>query len=236
MALKKITDNLYQIPLGPVNAFLLIDGEQLILIDTGFKNDHTKILKALKLLNRGPADIKHIILTHSHPDHAGALADLVYISGAKTYMHSEDAALIRQGLAGRLPHEVSPEILNKILYHLFIKRSANKNDVVQIDVELKDNEILPLAGGIDIIYTPGHSLGHVSLYVKDLDLLIAGDICSNLMGLKFSTVYENTAEGIRSIKKVANYSFNIAVFGHGNAILKNANVLLANKFKSYQEK
>ncbi|MBK7569939.1 MAG: MBL fold metallo-hydrolase [Bacteroidetes bacterium] len=231
MALKKITEYLYQIPLGPVNAYLLMDGQDVILIDTGFKNDHLKIFKALNELNKKPSDIKHILLTHSHPDHAGALADLVNITGAKTYMHFEDAALIQQGLAGRLPHEVSPEILNKILYHLFIKRSANKNDKVQIDVELKDKDQLPFAGGLSVIYTPGHSLGHVCYYIPGMDLLIAGDICSNMMGLKHSTVYENTKVGIDSIKKVAALPFNIAVFGHGNAILNEANVALRNKFK-----
>lgn len=230
MALKKITEHLYQISLGPVNAFFLLDGPDVILIDTGFKKDDIKILNALKELNKQPSDIKHIILTHSHPDHAGALADLVKITGAKTYMHFEDAALIQQGLAGRLPHEVSPEILNKILYHLFIKRSANKNDVVQIDVELKDNDKLDLAGGIQVIYTPGHSLGHVCLYLSGMDLLIAGDICSNMMGLKLSTVYESRKVGIDSIKKAASLQFNIAVFGHGNAILKDANNALKNKF------
>ncbi len=230
MGLKRITEHLYQIPLGPVNAFFLIDEDQVILIDTGFKNDHTKILTALQQINKQVSDIKHIILTHSHPDHAGALADLVKITGAKTYMHFEDAALIRQGLAGRLPHEVSPEILNKILYHLFIKRSANKNDVVDIDVELKHNFNLPLAGGIEIIHTPGHSLGHVCLYIKSMDLLFAGDICSNMMGLKLSTVYESRKVGIESIHKVAALPFNIAVFGHGNAVMQNANVVLTNKF------
>lgn len=230
MALKKITEHLYQIPLGPVNAYLLIDGQEVILIDTGFKNDHLKIFKALSELNKQPNAIKHIILTHSHPDHAGALADIVKITGAKTYMHFEDAALIRQGLAGRLPHEVSPEILNKILYHLFIKKSANKNDAVHIDVELKDNDYLQLAGGIQVIYTPGHSLGHVCLYLNGMDLLIAGDICSNMLGLKLSTVYENREEGLRSIQKVVKLPFNIAVFGHGNAILNNANKILEIKF------
>lgn len=123
------------------------------------------------------------------------------------------------------------KFLNKILYHLFIKRSANKNDKVHISVELKANDQLPFAGGLNVIYTPGHSLGHVCYYIPGMDLLIAGDICSNMMGLKHSTVYENTKVGIDSIKKVAALPFNIAVFGHGNAILTEANVALRNKFK-----
>ncbi|MFI5171658.1 MAG: MBL fold metallo-hydrolase [Chitinophagales bacterium] len=230
MVIKKITDTLFQIPLGPVNAYFIVDGDDVILVDTGFKNDHVKIIKALMGINKKPSDIKHILLTHSHPDHAGALADLKNITGAKTYMHFEDAALIKQGVAGRLPHEVSPELLNKILYHLFIKRSANKNDAVLIDNELNDNDQLPLARGIKVIYTPGHSKGHVCFLIEEEEILIAGDICSNMMGLKFSTVYESRQEGIASIKKAASYKFNIAVFGHGNAIMQNAPEKLKAKF------
>ncbi len=231
MALKKITSSLYQISLGPVNAFF-IDCDEPVLIDTGFKGNHSKIYKILETINRKPTDIKHVVLTHSHPDHAGALADIVSDSGAKTYMHFEDAALIRVGLAGRLPHEVAPELLNKILYQLFIKKSHNKNDIINIDVELKDNDFLPIGGGIHVISTPGHSLGHICLLIENQNCLIAGDMCSNMMGLKYSTVYENMEVGRQSILKATGFPFEIAAFGHGNPILKQAQKHIFDKFSN----
>ena len=46
------------------------------------------------------------------------------------------------------------------------KLSANKNDIINIEVELKDNDFLPIGAGMKVIYTPGHSLGHVCLLLE----------------------------------------------------------------------
>ncbi len=227
--MKKITDRLYQIPIGPVNAYLL-DAEELILIDTGYKGKHSKILEALHKLNKNPGDIKHILLTHSHPDHAGALADLVALTGARTYMHEEDATLMKQGLAGRLPFILSPGLINKLIFNLFMKNTKNENDVVVIDQLIQDNELLPLAGGIRVIHVPGHSLGQVCFLLESENLLVVADICSNMFGLGWSVVYEDRSVGLQSIKKATSFKFDIAVFGHGNAIRKNAAQKISAKF------
>ncbi len=53
--------------------------------------------------------------------------------------------------------------------------------------------------------------------------MICADICSNMMGLDLSTVYEDRAVGIQSILKTAAFDFDKAIFGHGKPIMKDAN-------------
>src|SRR5215207_10195881 len=99
MTIKQLVPGVYAIPLGPVNAYLIDDsdpspdsGQSLTLIDTGIPGSAEQIMQAVRELGRQPADIRHILVTHCHPDHSGSLAALKAATGADTYMHAEDAA------------------------------------------------------------------------------------------------------------------------------------------------
>ena len=229
--MKQITKHLYQISLGSVNTFLVEDNG-LTLIDTGFKNSRDKIFQAIRNGGKNPDDIKQIILTHSHPDHSGSVADMKRTLEVPVYAHPDDAILVEAGIGGRLPHQPSPGLANWIIYRIFIKDSPNETEMCRIDERIQDGDILPIAGGIEVIHTPGHSKGHVSLLLKKDRLLIAGDICANMFGLDLSTVYEDRHLGVQSILKVAAYDFDTAVFGHGKPLIGNANVKLKQKFSS----
>lgn len=61
-------------------------------------------------------------------------------------------------------------------------------------------------------------------------ILIAGDICSNVMGLSYSTINEHRSLARESILKAADFPFEQAVFGHGNPLKKRANQLLKEWF------
>lgn len=229
--MRLITPHLYQISLGGVNCFLIDDAAGgLLLVDTGYKGNTSKIFKAIEKGGKSPGDIHTIILTHSHPDHAGSAADIAQRTGAKVIAHPADAALAAQGIAGRLPHVVSPGLLNFIIYRLFIKNSRNEIQPIIAAETVDDGDVLPILGGIRIIHTPGHSAGHIALYLQQDDVLIAGDICANMMGLGLSTVYENRANGVQSILKAAQIPFGKAVFGHGKPLLKDAARKIREKF------
>ena len=225
----QITDNVYQIPLGAVNAFVIEDNG-LTLVDTGYKNSTFKIFESIKKAGKNPNDLKQIILTHSHPDHAGSAFEIKTKLNIPVYAHQEDADLIKQGIAGRLPHVVSPGLVNWMVYRMFIKSGKNEVDAFEVNTNIDDKDIIPIAGGIEVIYTPGHSKGHVSLLLKKEGVLIAGDLCSNMMGLGLSTVYEDRTLGIKSIQKAASFDFDIAIFGHGKPLFKGANKKILEKF------
>ncbi|MES2765556.1 MAG: MBL fold metallo-hydrolase [Bacteroidota bacterium] len=229
--MQKITDNLYQINLGPVNVFVIEDNG-LTLIDSGHKGSTDKIFGAIRKAGKNVNDIKQLILTHSHPDHAGSAAEIKRRLKIPVLAHKADAELMKKGIAGRLPHNVSTDIANRIIFHLFIKNSENKIEALEVDTKLEGNEVLPIAGGLQVVHTPGHSAGHIALFLKKQDLLIAGDICAHMMWLGFSTVYEDRTLGIKSILKAADLGFESAVFGHGRPIKHSAAKKMREKFQN----
>lgn len=227
--MKQITHSLYQISLGAVNAFL-VDDNGLTLIDTGLKGSTEKIFSAIKKAGKNPEDIKQIILTHCHPDHTGNAAELKKILNVPVFAHVIDAPLIEQGIGGRQMH-LTPGVVNWLIYNLFIKKAGNTIAPVTVEERLKDNDVIPVAGGIRVIHTPGHSEGHIALLLMNEGVLIAADICANAIGLNYSTLYEDIELGRKSILKAAGFSFDQAVFGHGNLLKGNANEKMKEKFK-----
>jgi glyoxylase-like metal-dependent hydrolase (beta-lactamase superfamily II) len=227
--MKQITEKVFQISLGAVNVFIIEDNG-LTLIDTGLKGSTDKIFKAIKKAGRDPHDIKRIILTHCHPDHTGSAAELKAILKVPVYAHPEDALIIEDGIGGGKA-DLTPGIINWLIYHLFIKKAGYAIPAVSIDQKLNDHDIID--GNIEVIHTPGHTSGHICLLVRDQHVLIAADICANMGGLAYSTLYEDIKEGQKSILKAAAFDFDKAVFGHGGPILKNAAGRLYNKFNIF---
>lgn len=218
--MKQISSKIFQIGLGPVNVFLIEDNG-LTLVDTGFPGSTDKIFAAIKNGGKKPEDIKQIILTHAHPDHSGSAGEIQKRLNIPVIAHEEDAAILEQGIGGR-GRILAPGILNFFLYHIFIKNSTGVVDPIVFERKLKDNDIIDIAGGIQAIHAPGHSLGQVVLLVKNEDVLIAADLCANFFGLGLSTVHEDLDVAIESIGKVAGFHFDKAIFGHGNPIMKDA--------------
>jgi glyoxylase-like metal-dependent hydrolase (beta-lactamase superfamily II) len=102
MMLEQILPSLYRVPLKAVNAFVIDLGDDgLVLIDAGTPDDTKAILDVVGELGRRSADVRHILVTHCHADHAGGLAELKKATGALAYMHPADAEMVRVGRALR---------------------------------------------------------------------------------------------------------------------------------------
>lgn len=178
--MKKITDSLYEISLGSVNAFLIED-DGLTLVDPGLPGTADKLLAAIRQGGKKPEDIRQIILTHWHPDHAGNAAELQQCLKARVVAHTAEASILGQG-GGPRPRYLTPGLVNWLVFNVFIK-NLNPNIVpVQVDEQVADNEVLPVAGGLRVVHTPGHSAGHIALLLEREGVLIAGDACANVMG------------------------------------------------------
>jgi glyoxylase-like metal-dependent hydrolase (beta-lactamase superfamily II) len=217
MTLQQIAPGVHELSLGMVNVWLVEDGERLALVDTGVVGSERAILDAAAALGRQPGDIANIVLTHCHPDHAGSLAALKRLTGARAWMHRLDAEVVR----GHTPMTRSmpaPGLLNQILYRMFIKSSPGVVPQAEIEHEITDGQILPIAGGMCALHTPGHSGGHLALLLQSNGLLMAGDTCSNMPWLAYSVVYDDLAEGRRSLAKLATQAFDAVCFGHGRAL------------------
>jgi glyoxylase-like metal-dependent hydrolase (beta-lactamase superfamily II) len=221
MIIKQIVPNVYVIPLGFVNAFL-IGGDDLTLIDTGIPGSGEKILQAVRELDKQPADIRHILVTHCHGDHTGSLATLKEATGAPAYMHPNDTALVRVGESMR-PWKPSPNILHKLMARLFMQSGPSGIEPATIEHEVEDGAELDVAGGIKAIHVPGHCAGQLAfLWPQHGGVLFAADTASNMLRLGWAIIYEDLEEGKRSLAKLATLDFEVACFGHGKAIVGGA--------------
>jgi glyoxylase-like metal-dependent hydrolase (beta-lactamase superfamily II) len=220
MGVKLVIDRVHLVPMGMANAFLIESDDGLTLIDAGFPRKEAAVLGAIRALDRSPDRLKHLIFTHGHPDHIGSAAAIVRETGARTYMHPLDIPIAETGGPFR-PMRPAPGLLGQVLCRLFF-HPGERLEPVAIDQPLTAGETLPIAGGIEVIHTPGHCAGQVALLWHPGRMLFAGDVATNIMGLGDPVGFENLEEGRASQCKLASLSFDAAGFGHGKPIPRDA--------------
>ena len=220
MSVQEVVRGLWRVPLGFVNAYLFETGEGLALIDTGMPDHARKILDALQAIGRQPADVRQILVTHCHVDHAGGLAEMKRATGAPAAMHQKDAEMVRTGQSRR-PFVPAPGFLNALVCRLFMAAVPTAITPAEIEHEIEDGATLP--GGLRAIHVPGHCAGQLAfLWPEHGGVLLVADAASHLRRLALSPVYEDLEEGRRSLSKLASLDFEIACFGHGKPILSGA--------------
>ena len=234
MAVEKITQGVYRIPLGFVNAFIVEDGG-LTIIDTGIPGHTNTILAAVRAIGFQPEDVHQILITHLHFDHTGSLSALKKTTGAQVAMHPLEASLIRQGVAGR-ESEPPPGLLS-FLMKPFLRGGTGRTRVepVEVDRELQDGEILAETGGLQVIHTPGHTAGHLSFfYPKQGGVLFIGDTLTHWMGIGGAPIYENYETATKSLQKLLELDFRTVCFSHGKPLTLNASSRVKAKIRQMQ--
>ncbi len=233
MGAKQIVPGLWQVKIRYVNAYLLDTGDGLALIDTGIPGSAPTILEAVYLIGRKPADIRQILVTHCHEDHSGSLAEMKRNTVPPATMHPTDAAMVRQGQARR-PLHPAPGLFNALLCRFLRPGAPATIEATGIEHEAQDGE--NLAVGLRAIHVPGHCAGQLAfLWPEHGGVLIAADAAANVLGLALHPMYEDLAEGRRSLAKLAGLSFEVACFGHGKAIASGASTRFGEKWSASRE-
>ncbi|GAA0086443.1 MBL fold metallo-hydrolase [Clostridium sp. CTA-7] len=208
---------------------ILEDEKEMILIDCGYPN-FLKLIEDVAISNE--IDIKKlskIIITHHDFDHMGALAefkrkypsvqvlaskeDAPYINGNKKSLRLQQA----ESIYNSLPEEEKEQAKN---FHKMLKSI----EICNVDINLKDKDYFDFCGGIEIVSTPGHMPGHISIYHKESKSLIAGDalVIDNgdlVIALPQYTLDMNEAK--KSVERLLNYDINRIICYHGGIYEKN---------------
>jgi glyoxylase-like metal-dependent hydrolase (beta-lactamase superfamily II) len=236
-SMKQIADHLHQLSLKGANGFL-IDHGSLTLVDTGYGGNSDRILAYIKSIGKKPQDLQHILLTHLHSDHTGSLAELQEKTDAEAIMSAPDAECVLKGQAFRAAVEITPGLLHKLIYRLFVKGAPRTVNPPRIDrILTSQDEKLPIGKGFTVIPVPGHAAGQIALlYHDDGGTLFAADTCGNMAGLALAPFYEDYHQGLTDLHTIANYRFERIVVGHGNPILKAADERFEKRFNKYFEK
>ena len=220
MKMKSILPDLYMLP-GMVNVYLIAEGDGYALIDTGFPKSAEKILKGIATVGISPNQIRHIVLTHAHPDHIGSAAALKKATGATVYAHAEDAPII-EGSSGFRKAVAAPGLRNRIMFRI-LSRLVPTVEPTAVDHLVADGDSFPFDRDLKAIHIPGHCAGQLALlWQRDGGVLFTADACINRGGMKLTAAIEDLEETRRSLAKLAGLTFKYACFGHGPPILVDA--------------
>lgn len=215
----EIIPNVYQITLRLVN-IILIAGEELTLVDTGFRGSAPQIIDFIRRLGRSPEEITLIILTHNHLDHAGGLAELKRLTRAKVALHKADVATDES----QLPY---PRVVTKLLHipPFSLVRPLVYVKPDEVDIPLEGGEVFSPLGGLEVIPTPGHTPGSISLFAPKKRLLIVGDALNKRyrhIRLPPKMVSTDLPQALDSVERLGQLEFDILCFGHGRPVTSNA--------------
>ena len=224
--LETIADGVHRIALGFVSAYLIESDDGTVLIDCGEHRHGPKITAGLSTLGRAVGEIRHILVTHHHPDHTGCLAELARTSGAPVYVHAADAPFVEGVRAWSGYNRAS--IAGRLLGPLLVGFQPDRPASTVVDHHLVDGDRLAIAGGITVVHTPGHTPGHTAfLLPRDGGVLIAGDAATNLgrvrsAGHWLTITTDDLRAATASFERLAALDFEIAVFGHGAPLRRGA--------------
>lgn len=167
------------VPFGVVNCHLVVGDEGCVLVDTGVPGSQRRIERALKAQGRGFPDVRLIVVTHAHLDHAGSAARLRELTGAPIAAHAGDLAHYQQ-------REPMTYCATGWISGLFFRTGI----IVQPyrpftpDILLADGQVLDLAPyGLAgrVRPTPGHTAGSVSLELAGGDAMVGDLLASGVL-------------------------------------------------------
>lgn len=191
----EIARGVYFIGASDVASYLIDTGQGLIVIDAGYADTAPQVLANIRALGFQPSDVRILLNTHAHFDHAAGLAAVKAATGAALYASPLDAAQLRVGGRGD-----------------FFLRDFFRYAPVGVDRELQDGETVTL-GDVSLTahFTPGHTKGCTSwsfpVTMRDGSAEQALIICS-LSTLSFDLVdnpdYPNIVSDYRRTYEVLN--------------------------------
>jgi hydroxyacylglutathione hydrolase len=206
----QVTEHVHavKIPFPGTSRFVylyLIYGDKICLIDSGILAGRERLFKYLRNSGRDPQEIALIVQTHSHPDHIGLSGEIKGIANCTVAAHTAEKAWIED-------IELQVRLRPTLTFRAFVQQP------VAVDRTLQGGETLDWEEGLDlrVIHTPGHSSGHVALFLPRDGALFTGD------GVPSGGVpiYEDIRESIRSIGKLKNLQGVQAVFSSWHEPLK----------------
>ncbi|MFZ1126991.1 MBL fold metallo-hydrolase [Methanoregula sp.] len=180
-------------PLGPdPGRFVyvyLIYGDGITVIDTGFNGTEKLITGYIRSTGRDPSEIRLIILTHAHPDHTGSAKALRDLTGCTIAAHPLDAPSIEHP---------DPMLLKPPAPGM----QSLVGGGVPVGRPLEEGAVIDCGNGLvlDVLSTPGHTPGSISLFLKKEMALFTGD---TVQAPGRAPIYTDPVALVRSLRRFA---------------------------------
>jgi glyoxylase-like metal-dependent hydrolase (beta-lactamase superfamily II) len=188
--------HVFHVPVAPgiaINRFVysyLICGETVTLIDTGVAGSERVIYDYLRSVGFNPGEISLIILTHSHPDHIGAARRIREDTGCSIAANPAERLWI-EDVACQSRERPVPGFDTLVGGPVPLEFELNEGDTIDPD----GTETLE----IQVLHTPGHSAGSISLFLHNEGVLFSGDVIPVPGDLP---VYDDALLSVQSVKRL----------------------------------
>lgn len=155
-----------------ISAYLLRTDDGLAVVDIGPTSVMDTLIAGIRALGHAPNDVRHILVTHIHLDHAGAAGTWMrQLPDVRLYVHEIGA-----------PHMFDPTNLIRSATRIYGDDMERLwGEFLPVSVErttvLSDGDRLQIGGRIlDVVYTPGHASHHVTFFEPASRLAFVGDV------------------------------------------------------------
>jgi ribonuclease/clavin/mitogillin len=219
----QITPRVHSIPApqaffsGPQapNVYLVVDGGQGALIDAGYPDEAAVTARLEYLQGMAGLKLSHIIVTHHHIDHCGGAHALRQATGAAICMHPAEARLLADWRSDAPPDVDIPTEPQTMVERLRAWRRATAQTTA--DCLLQGGDTVQVGGvTIEAIDTPGHTLGSISLYLRQEGVLFTGDTVLGLGTVViFPPPHGDMALYMQSLERLQTYDASLLCPGHG---------------------
>ena len=180
----KLAQNVALLPItgegmGSLNLVLVWDDNHLVLIDAALPKQTDGVIQSIANEGFQAENLTHIIITHQDWDHIGCVTDLQKLApNLQIVAHINEAPyldgrVIPIKLATRL--EQYDELPKEHQTNIDLWKDTYKNFPITVHKQVDDKQVLPICGGIEIVHVPGHTPGHIAVYLKESRIIVCGD-------------------------------------------------------------
>ncbi len=209
---------------GAIHPVLLRGQGRLMLVDAGYPMQLELIRQAMDAEGFALDQLTDLTFTHHDMDHIGSAKDILALApNARTMAHGQEAPYIdgRQTpvkLAALLADFDNLPAERQAFVRYYQEAYANRK--IPIDRELADGDVLPFAGGVEVLHTPGHMPGHICLFDRASGTLIAGDALFLVDGKLSaqSRYHQNQQLALQSAQRLARLPVKRLVLYHGGVL------------------
>jgi glyoxylase-like metal-dependent hydrolase (beta-lactamase superfamily II) len=199
---------------GVANTHLITNERGVYIIDAGMPLQARRIVNTIRRLGRAPNEVRLILITHGHIDHAGSAVALKRLTGAPIAMHRGDVRLTTTPSLKIPPGRNSTTDVVARLMRAF--GWVIPLETFMPDILLDDGQSLR-EFGLDarVIHTPGHTAGSAS-FVCDNGTLFLGDSILRLVRVSFPLFWEDAGAAYASALRIHSLKPRVCYSGHGN--------------------